>query len=334
MRKGNVAILRTPGAALRYTVQALACFSVCAVTQSAIAQAYPVRPIRLVVPFPPGGGADTLARIVGQQVAESVGQQVVIDNRAGAGGNLAGEIAARAAPDGYTLLQTTVGHAIAMSLYQKLQFDLLRDFAPVTQLASTPFMLMVNPSLPATSVKELIALAKSKPLNYASSGNGGPSHLAMELFKAAAQIEATHIPYKGIAPATTDVITGQVAMMFSTIAPAAPMIKAGKLRALALASLQRSTAVPEVPTVSEAGIKAFEASTWFGVLAPAGTPRPIVTRLHAEFTKPLEHPETRTRLVSQGFEIVGSRPEQFAAYIRAEIAKWAQAVKRSGARVE
>ena len=318
----------------RHAVHVLAAFAACSIAHHAIAQDYPARPIRFVVAFPPGGGADTLARILGSQVAERVGQQVVIDNRAGAGGNLAGEIAARAAPDGYTILQTTVGHAIAMSLYPKLQFDLLRDFAPVTQLASTPFMLMVNPSLPATSVNELIALAKSKPLNYASSGNGGPSHLAMELFKSAAQIDATHIPYKGIAPATTDVITGQVAMMFSTISPAIPMIKAGKLRALGVASPARSAAVPDVPTVSEAGIKGFEASTWFGVLVPAATPRPIVTKLHAEFTKPLKHPETRARLVAQGYEIIGSTPEQFAAYIKAEIPKWARAVKQSGAKVE
>ena len=329
-----MAIVKKHGGALRYAVHVLAAIAACSVAHPAIAQSYPARPIRFVVAFPPGGGADTLARIAGQQVAESVGQQVVIDNRAGAGGNLAGEIAARAAPDGYTLLQTTVGHAIAMSLYQKLQFDLLRDFAPVTQLASTPFMLMVNPSLPAASVKELIALAKSKPLNYASSGNGGPSHLAMELFRSAAQIDATHIPYKGVAPATTDLITGQVSMMFSTISPAIPMIKAGKLRALGVASPARSAAVPEVPTVSEAGIKGFEASTWFGVLVPAATPRPIVMKLHAEFTKALKQPETRARLVNQGYEVIGSTPEQFAAYIKAEIPKWAKAVKQSGARVE
>src|SRR5688572_6397251 len=291
-----MAIVKKPGGVLRHAVHVLAAFAACSAAHDAIAQSYPVRPIRFIVPFPPGGGADTLARILASQVAESVGQQVVIDNRAGAGGNLAGEIAARAAPDGYTILQTTVGHAIAMSLYQKLQFDLQRDFAPVTQLASTPFMLMVNPSLPATSVKELIVLAKAKPLNYASSGNGGPSHLAMELFKSAAQIDATHIPYKGIAPATTDVMTGQVAMMFSTISPAIPMIKAGRLRALGVASPARSAAVPDVPTVSESGIKGFEASTWFGVLVPAATPRPIVTKLHAEFVRPLKQPETRARL--------------------------------------
>ncbi len=334
MKRRETAIVKKRSAALRCAVHVLAISAACPIAHGAIAQTYPARPVRFIVAFPPGGGADTIARILAQHVSESVGQQVIIDNRPGAGGNLAGEIAAHAAPDGYTLLQTTVGHAISMSLYPKLQFDLVRDFAPVTQLASTPFMLMVNASLPAGSVKELIALAKAKPLNYAASGSGSPSHLAMELFKSAAHIDVTHIPYKGVAQSTTDVVTGQVAMIFSTISPAIPMIKAGKLRALGVASLARSIAVPDVPTISESGVKGFEASTWFGVLVPIATPRPIVSRLHAEFTKPLAQPETRARLVAQGYEIIGSTPEAFTAYIRAEIPKWANAVKQSGARVE
>ncbi|MBC7781048.1 MAG: tripartite tricarboxylate transporter substrate binding protein [Proteobacteria bacterium] len=304
------------------------------VIECAAAEKFPSRPIRFLVAFPPGGGADTLARVVGQELAERVGQQVVIDNRAGAGGNLAAEIAARAAPDGHTLLQATVGHAISTSLYQKLGFDLVRDFAPVSLLASTPFVLVATPSLAATSVNELKALAKAKQLNYASSGNGSPSHLAMEMFRSAAQLELQHIPYKGVAPATTDLLGGQVMMMFSTIAPALPLIRAGKLRPIGLASRTRSATAPDVPTISESGVPGFEASTWFGVLVPTGTPRPVVAALNSDLAAILKQPATRARLVTQGFDVIGSSPEEFAAHIRAEIPKWAEAIKRSGARID
>ena len=300
------------------------------------AQSYPSRPLRFVIPFPPGGGADNLARIVGQKAGDSLGQQIVIDNRAGAGGNIAAEVVAKAAPDGYTLLQGNVAHAISTSLYRKLNYDLLKDFVPVTQLASIPFMLVVYPSLPAGSVKELIALAKSNPgqLSYGSSGNGGPSHLAMELFKSMAGLEMRHIPYKGAAPATTDLIAGQVQMMFFTVSVALPHIKSGRLRGLAVASGRRIPLAPDFPTMVEAGVPGFEATTWFGVLVPAGTSSDAVKKLHSVFASALSAPDVRDRLVNQGFELVGSAPGEFGAYVKAEIPKWAKVVKASGATID
>ena len=300
------------------------------------AQNYPNRPLRFVIPFPPGGGADNLARIVGQKAGDSLGQQIVIDNRAGAGGNIAAEVVAKAAPDGYTLLQGNVAHAISASLYRKLNYDLLRDFTPVTQLASIPFMLVVYPSLPAGSVKELIALAKSKPgqLSYASSGNGGPSHLAMELFKSMAGVEIRHIPYKGAASAATDLISGQVQTMFFTISAALPHIKSGRLKGLAVASGRRIPLAPDFPTVAEEGVPGFEATTWFGVLAPAGTSPDMVNKLHSVFVSALTAPDVRDRLANQGFELIGSAPNQFGAYVKAEIPKWAKVVRASGATID
>lgn len=302
----------------------------------AFAQRYPERPLRFVIPFPPGGGADNLARIVGQVAGDKVGQQIVIDNRAGAGGNIAAEVVARATPDGHTLLQGNVAHAISTTLYRKLQYDLLKDFAPVTQLASIPFLLAVNPALSANSVKELITLAKAKPaeLNYASSGSGGPSHMAMELFKAMAGVEIRHIPYKGAAPAATDIIGGQVQMMFFTVSAALPHIASGRLKGLAIASARRSQLAPAIPTVAEAGLPGFEAATWFGVMVPSATPAPIVSRLHGLFVAALNEPEVKARLLKQGFDIVGSSPAEFAGYVREEIPKWAKVVKSSGAAVD
>jgi tripartite-type tricarboxylate transporter receptor subunit TctC len=298
----------------------------------AVAQSYPERPLRFVIPFPPGGGADNLARIVGQKVGDTLGQQIVIDNRAGAGGNIAAEVAARASPDGYTLLQGNVAHTISRSLYRKLNYDFLKDFAPVTQLASIPFMLLAHPALPAASVKDLIALARGKPgeLNYASSGAGGPSHMAMELFKSMAQVEIRHIPYKGAAPAATDLMAGRVQMMFFTLSAGLPHVKSGKLKALAVAGARRIPQAPDVPTVDESGLRGFEASTWFGVLVPAGTPNQVITKLHSVFTAALHDREVRERLAAQGFELVGSTPKEFGAYIRTEIPKWAGVIKASG----
>lgn len=323
----------------RAVLLVLACVATAAHAQQKpdqLAVAYPSKPIRFIVSFVPGGAADSFARILGQKLADVLGEQIVIDNRAGAGGNIAAEIASRAAPDGYTLLQSTVGHAINASLSSKPSYDLSRDFNAVTQLAAVPFLLVVNPSLPAATLKELVALAKARPgfLNYASSGNGGPSHLAMELFKSAAQINAQHIPYKGSGPATVDLVAGQVHMLFTAVATAQPLIKTGKLRALGIGSLKRSAAAPEIPTINEGGIKEFEAGTWFGVQVPVGTPRPIIATLHAEIARILRQPETAERLASQGFDLVASTPEEFTAYVRAEIAKWAGAVKKSGARME
>ena len=300
------------------------------------ASAYPSRPIRFIMPFVPGGGADTVGRVVGARLAEAFGQQVVVDNRGGAGGNIAAELTAKSAPDGYTILETTLGHAISMSIYRKPGFDLLRDFDAVTELATIPFLLVVNPSVPATSVKELVAFAKAKPgsVIYASSGNGGPSHLAMELFKSAAQFSAQHVPYKGAAPALIDVAGGQVQMIFTTTSTGLPMIKAGKLRPLGLASLKRAASAPDIPTFDESGIKQFEASTWIGAEVPRGTPQPIIARLHAAMVKALRQPETVERLGGQGWELIGSTPQEFTAYIKAEIPKWADAVSKSGARAD
>lgn len=307
-----------------------------AASASAATPAYPERPLRFVIPFPPGGGADNLARILAQPVAEQLAQQIVVDNRPGAGGNIAAEIVSRAAPDGYTLLQANVAHAISATLYHKLPYDLARDFVPVTQLASIPFLLAVNPRTGLETVKDVIARAKSEPraLAYASSGSGGPSHLAMELFKSMAGVDIRHIPYKGAAPAATDLIAGQVHMTFFTVSAALGHVKSGRVKAVALASPQRSPLAPDIPTFDEAGLPGFEATTWFGVMAPRGTPRPIVEKLHAVFTAALKAPEPRARILKQGFEIVGSTPEAFSRHVMTEIPKWSKVIKASGASVD
>jgi tripartite-type tricarboxylate transporter receptor subunit TctC len=303
---------------------------------SAVAQAYPNKPLRLIVPFAPGGGADVLARMASAKVGESLGQQVVIDNRAGAGGNIAAEVTAKSAPDGYTLLQANIAHAISASLYRKLNYDLLKDFLPVTGLASNPFMLALNPSVPANSVKELIALARAKPgqLNSGSSGNGGPSHLATELFKTMAGVDIKHIPYRGGALVAIDLISGQVQMMFNTLPVILPHARAGRMKGLAIASRRRIPGAPEFPTFAEAGLPGFEVSAWYGVMVPAGTSASIVNRLNAAFVGALKTPDVRERLTSENFEVVGSTPAEFGAYVRAEIPKWAKVVKASGAHVD
>ena len=318
-------------------VRTLCAVLLCLAATLAFAQAYPNKPVRLVVPFPPGGTTDILARSVAQKLYEAWGQQVLIDNRPGAGGNIGTEIVAKAVPDGYTLLMGTVGtHAINSSLYSRLPFDPVKDFAPVTLVASVPNVLVVHPSLPAKSVKELIALIKAKPgeLTFASSGNGTSIHLAGELFKSMTGTTMLHIPYKGSAPALTDLLGGQTNMMFDNLPSSIQHIKSGKLRALAVTSSHRSSALPDVPTVAESGVPGFEASSWFGVLAPAGTPREIVNKINADIVKALSAPEIRERLSGQGAEPVGNTPEQFAAYIKAESAKWAKVVKESGAKVD
>jgi len=311
-------------------------FTLCAMTLVVAAHAYPERPLRLVIPFPPGGGADNLARIVGVPVGERLGQTIVIDNRAGAGGNIAAAVVANAAPDGYTLLQANVSHAISTSLYSKLSYDLLKDFIPVTQLASIPFLLAVNPAMSVHSVKELIAIAKSKPgqLNYASSGAGGPSHLAMELFKSMSGAQIRHIPYKGAVPAATDLLAGRVDMSFFTFSGALPYTSSGRLRALGLASAYRSPLAPNLPTIGETGLPGFEATTWFGIMVPHRTPASVVSKLHTAFASALNAPGVRERLTNQGFEVVGSSQAEFAAYVKSEIPKWAKVVKASGATVE
>ncbi len=313
------------------------CALFCLAASVAFAQGYPSKPVRMVVPFPPGGTTDILARAVGQKLSEAWGQQVVIDNRPGAGGNIGTDIVAKAPADGYTLLMGTVGtHAINASLYAKLPFDPIKDFAPVALVASVPNVLVVNATIPATSVKELIALAKSKPgqLNFASSGNGTSIHLSGELFKSMTGTSILHIPYKGSSPALTDLIGGQTNMMFDNLPSSMGHIKSGKLRALAVTSAKRSPALPDVPTIAEAGVAGYEASSWFGVLAPAGTPKEIVAKINADIVKALGVPEIKERLSSQGAEPVGNTPEQFAAYIGTELVKWAKVVKDSGAKIE
>ena len=307
------------------------------VATAASAQTYPTKPIRLVVPFPPGGATDILARDVAQKLTEAWGQQVIVDNRPGAGGNIGSELVAKSAPDGYTLEMGTVGtHAINASLYAKMPYDHVKDFVPVILVAGVPNVLVVNPAVPANSVAELIAYAKANPgkLNFASSGNGTSIHLSGELFKFMAGVQMTHVPYKGSAPALQDLIGGQVQLMFDNLPPSLPQIKAGKLRALAVTSLTRAPALPDVPTMAEAGLPGYEASSWFGVLAPAGTPLAIVTKLNAEIAKWLATPEAKEKLSKQGANAAGGTPEDFAKHIAAETAKWAKVVKDSGAKID
>ncbi len=301
------------------------------------AQTYPAKPIRLVVPFPPGGTTDILAREVGQRLSQSFGQSVVVDNRPGAAGNIGSELVAKSAPDGYTLLMATVGtHAINPSLYAKMPYDHVKDFAPVILVASVPNVLEVTPSLPVYTVADLIKLAKEKPgqINFASSGSGTSIHLSGELFKAMAGVDMTHVPYKGSAPAIADLIGGQVQVMFDNLPSSLPQIKAGKLRAIAMTSAQRAPALPEVPTIAESGLPGFEASSWFGLVAPAGTPPAIIARINAEVNQWLQSPEAKEKLLAQGAAAAGGSPEQFAAYISAETEKWARVVKASGAKVD
>jgi tripartite-type tricarboxylate transporter receptor subunit TctC len=300
------------------------------------ARPYPSKPIRFIVPFAPGGGNDIIARIVGQKLTEMWGQQVVVDNRPGAGGNIAAETTARSAPDGYTVFQFNVANAIAVSLYKKLSYDPVRDFAAVTQLASAPFILVAHPAVKAKTVPELIALARAQPgkLNYASSGNGGSTHLVTELFKTMARIDLVHIPYNGAGPALNDLLGGQVQILFAVPATALPHVKSARLRALGVSSLKRSPLAPDLPTISEAGVTGFEGSTWYGVVVPARTPRAVVAKLNADILQVLRQPEMQERMSGQGVELVGSAPDAFAQFIKSEISKWGRAVTLSGARVD
>ena len=302
-----------------------------------LAADYPHRPIRFVVPYPPSGAADIVARVVAQKLGEALGATVVVDNRAGAGGNLGTDLVAKAAPDGYTLLMGNVGPlAINVSLVKRLPYDPLQDLAPVSFMVIYPNALVVNPSLPVKSVSELIALAKARPgqLSYASAGTGSSTHLAAELFKSMAAIDMAHVPYKGGGQAVVDVMAGQVQLYFSSMLGALPHLKSGKLRALAVTSARRTRAAPELPTVAESGFPGYEANNWLGLLVPAGTPAPIILRLNREIVKIFEQPDVRERLSAQGGEAETGSPEKFADYIRAEIRKWAQVVKDSGAQVE
>ena len=303
----------------------------------AAAPAFPVRPVRIIVPFGPGGSTDIVARILGQKLTEAWGQQAVVDNRGGAGGIIASELVARAAPDGYTILMGTIStHGINQSLYRKIPYDPIGDFAPVTLVATTPSVLMVHPSVPAASVKELIALAKAKPgeLNYGSAGFGGSQHLCGVLLMSLAGIKLTHVSYKDTAAALLDAMSGRTQVMFDSLPSAMPYIKSGKLRALAVTGSKRSPALPSLPTVAEGGVPGFDVTAWYGALVPAGTSKSIVDKLNADFVRAIRLPDVQERITSNGAEPVGSTPQEFAQFVRSELVKWAKVVKESGARAE
>lgn len=302
----------------------------------AFSEDYPGKPIRIIVPYPPGGFNDTLARTLGQKLTEKWGQSVIVDNRPGGGTTIGTNLAAKSAPDGYTLLIVSFAFAVNPALYATLPYDTTKDFAPVVLAASTPNLLVVNPDLPVKSVKELISLAKAKPgkLNYASAGNGSSNHLSMELLKSLTGIDAVHIPYKGSAPAVTDLIGGQVDLMFDNVPNVLQQVKAGKLRAIAVSGRERSPFVKDLPTVAESGVAGFDVSVWFGVVAPAGTPQPVVAKLNAEINRILKLPDIKQTFNSQGVEPAGGTPGEFSAFIAAQAAKWGKVVRDSGAKAE
>ena len=308
---------------------------VCAWAQSA--PQYPSRPIRLVVPTSPGGGVDTMARLLAQQLTEAWGHQVVVDNRGGAGGNVGTELVAKSPPDGYTIeLGTNGTHTVNHSLYSNPPFNGVRDFAAVTMTATTPNVLVVHPSVQAHSVKELIALAKAHPgqINYASPGPGTPPHLAAEIFRSMAGINIVHVPYKGAGPASVDLLGGHVQMMIANAPVVLPHIKAGKLRALGTTSVKRPAILPDIPTIAEAGLSGYEADTWYGIFAPAGTPRDIVQKLNADIAQVLFSKDLKELYAAQGAEVVGNGVDEFAAQVRADSAKWAKVIKEIGVKVD
>jgi tripartite-type tricarboxylate transporter receptor subunit TctC len=301
------------------------------------AQAYPTKAVRLIVPFPPGGGTDFVARSIQPRVAEALGQQIIIDNRAGATGILGTDLGAKAPPDGYTLTMATGATISAnMALFPKLPFDPPKDFVPVTLVANQPNLLAVHPSLPAKNVRELIAIAKSRAgqLNYASSGNGSSHHLSGELLKMMAGINIVHVPYKGTGPAIMDAVGGHVELIFSGIAAILPQVKSGKLRALGLTKAQRSAILPDLPTIAESGLPGYEVTSWHGMLAPTGTPQAVVVRVRDSVAKALASAEVRERFASQGAETVGSTPEAFAKFLQADIAKIGKLIKAAGIRAD
>jgi tripartite-type tricarboxylate transporter receptor subunit TctC len=308
-----------------------------AAARAASPGAYPERAIRMIVPFPAGGGVDIVARIVAKEMSERMGQQVAVDDRAGASGIVGSELAAKAPPDGYTLLMGNVAtHAVNVNLHKKLSYDPLKDFEPVSRIAEVPEVLLVHPSIPATSVKELIALARSKPgqLTYGSAGNGTPPHLAAELFKSMAKVNILHVPYKGTPPAIADLVGGQTTMIFSNIVTAMPLVNGGKLRALGVTSLKRSSVAPTIPTIAEGGLPGFQEYSWYGVLVPAGTPPAIISKLNFVIAEALKAPAVRDPLTKQGAEITPSTPAEFREFIVTEIARYGKIVKSSGLRVE
>ena len=304
---------------------------------SAVADDYPNKAIRLIMPYPIGGSIDIAGRMVAQRLADNLGQAVVVDNRTGAGGIVGTETGARAAPDGYTVLMGGTGTlALSPSLQKNLPYDPNKDFTPVTLLVTIPYVVVVQPSFKAANIKELIALAKAKPheINYGSGGSGSAPHLAAELFKTMADVRITHVPYKGSTPAITDTMSGQVQLTFTGIPSVMTQMKAGRLRPIGVTSLKRTAALPEVPTIAESGVPGYEVNPWFGVLLPARTPQPLVSRLNAEILKVLQLPATRERFAAEGFEAAGNTPAQFAAYIKAEQIKWGKVIKDAGIKAD
>jgi tripartite-type tricarboxylate transporter receptor subunit TctC len=302
----------------------------------AYAQTYPAKPVRFVIPFPPGGPTDLMGRLAAERLTRAWGVQVIADNRAGAGGNIGTDLCAKSPPDGYTICILTVAQSISPAIYSKLPFDPMKDFNHVTLMATLPSMLTVHPSLPVKSVKELIALAKAKPgqLSYASTGNGTSPHMMMEYFKVLTGVDVVHIPYKGQAPAVLDQIAGQVQLAFNTAITALPHVKAGKLKPIAVSTRDRFPPMPDLPTVDESGVKGFDGSSWNGIVVPAGTPREIITRIHQELSAMLKTPETREKLLGQGAIAGGNAPEEFAAFIQAEIDKWTRVAKFANVKLD
>ena len=301
------------------------------------ADTYPSRPIRWIVPFAPGGPTDIMSRAVAEKVSQRWGHQVVVDNRGGAGGNIGAELVSRSVPDGYTMMIGHVGtHAINLALYPKVPFDPIKDFTPVTLLATLPLALVVHQSVPVKTAKDLVALARAKPgtINFASAGNGGPTHLAGELLKSMAGINIVHVPYKGNAAALTELVGGQVQMMFSNLLTSMPHVRSGRLRALAVSTGKRSPQAPDLPTIAESGVPGYDVTPWYGVLGPANLPKSISTRWQTEIENIVKLPEMQERFVVQGIDLVSSSPEQFGALIRSELPKWKKVVQDSGARVD
>ena len=303
---------------------------------AAVAQNYPTKQVRFVVGFPAGGATDVVARAISQHLAEALGQPVVVDNRAGAASNIGAEIVATSAKDGHTIFMGTVSLAINPSLYKKLAYDALKDFAAVTQVTDTPFLFVAHPSLPVKNVQDFIALARAKPgqLNYGSGGNGSGGHLFPVMFGSMAGVKLMHVPYRGASFATTSILAGETIFMFDNIVTTLPLARAGKLRALAVTTLKRSRAAEDIPTLAEAGVPGYDANAWFGVFAPTGTPAAVIARLHAEISKIVKIPENRDRFLALGAEPVGSTPDQFAAFYRNEVAKWGKVVRESGAQID
>jgi len=307
-----------------------------AISGLALAQGWPSRPIRYVVPFPPAGATDITARITADRITGPLGQPVIVENRPGAAGNVGTAMVAKAAPDGYTILQLTVAQSISQTLYTKLDYNLERDLEPVALIAMVPNVMEVNPSVPAHTVQEFIALAKSKPgqIFFASSGSGTSIHMSAEMFKMMTGVDIIHVPYKGSGPALTDLVGGQVSVMWDNLPSSISFIKSGKLRALAVTSATRFPELPDVPTMQEAGVPGFEATAWFGIVAPKGTPKEIITRINSEVNRALETPEVKEKMLRQGAVATPRTPEQFGEFIRNEVAKWSKVVKASGAKVD